>query len=91
MCERDVQIALGLAGFSQVKALAIDETSHACAHDDITLAGYASARRVRFVTEGHDARTIQALTADLDADGCLPEQIESVSIDMSPACIKGRA
>jgi len=89
VCERYVHIALGLADFSEVKALAIDETSRARGHDYITLAADALARRVLFVTEGREAKTIEALAADLDAHGCPPEQIESVSIDMSPAFIKG--
>ena len=89
VCERYVEIALGLADFSAVKALAIDETSRARGHDYITLAADALERRVLFVTEGRDAGTIQALAADLADHGCPPEQIDSVSIDMSPAFIKG--
>ena len=89
VCERYVHIALGLADFSEVKALAIDETSRARGHDYVTLAADAAARRVLFVTEGRDAKTIEALAAELDAHGCPPEQIDSVSIDMSPAFIKG--
>ena len=89
VCERYVQIALGLADFSHVKALAIDETSRARGHDYVTLAADATARRVLFVTEGRDAKTVQALAADLDAHGCPAARIESVSIDMSPAFIKG--
>jgi len=46
-------------------------------------------RTVLFVTEGRDAQTIKALADDLRAHNCPPEQIESVSIDMSPAFIKG--
>ena len=91
VCERYVHIALGLADFSQVKALAIDETSRARGHDYVTLAADAAARRVLFVTEGRDAKTIQDLAADLDAHGCRAEQIDSVSIDMPPAFIKGCA
>jgi transposase len=89
VCERYVEIALGLSDFSQVKALAIDETSRARGHDYITLAADALERRVLFVTEGRDAGTIKALAADLADHGCPPEQIDSVSIDMSPAFIKG--
>src|SRR2546425_11197902 len=76
------------ADFSQVKALAIDETSRARGHDYITLAADAVQRRVLFVTEGRDAKTLERLAADLDAHGCAPAQIESVSIDMSPAFIR---
>lgn len=89
VCERYVQIALGLADFSGVKALAIDETSRAKGHDYITLAADALQRRVLFVTEGRDAQAIKALADDLAQHGCPPGQIDSVSIDMSPAFIKG--
>lgn len=89
VCECYVELALGMADFSEVKALAIDETSRARGHDYVTLAADAMARRVLFVTEGRDAATIEALAAHLDAHGCPPERIESVSIDMSPAFIKG--
>lgn len=89
VCECYVELALGMADLSEVKALAIDETSRARGHDYVTLAADAMARRVLFVTEGRDAATIEALAAHLDAHGCPPERIESVSIDMSPAFIKG--
>lgn len=89
VCNRYVEMALGLADFSEVTALAIDETSRARGHDYVTLAADAVARRVLFVTEGRDAKTIAALACDLKAHGCPPEQISSVSIDMSPAFIKG--
>jgi transposase len=89
VCRRYVELALEQADFSGVKALAIDETSRARGHDYITLAADAIERKVLFVTEGRDTKTIESLAADLQAHGCSPEQIESVSIDMSPAFIKG--
>jgi transposase len=89
VCRRYVELALAQADFSAVKALAIDETSRARGHDYITLAADAVERTVLFVTEGREAKTIKALAADLQAHGCAPAQIESVSIDMSPAFIKG--
>ncbi|MGQ0708188.1 MAG: ISL3 family transposase [Rhodoferax sp.] len=89
VCRRYVDIALGLADLSEVKALAIDETSRARGHAYVTLAADALQRRVVFVTEGRDAKTIEELAAYLDGHGCAPEQIDSVSIDMSPAFIKG--
>jgi transposase len=89
VCARYVDIALGLADFSDVKALAIDETSRARGHDYITLAADALERRVLFVTEGREAGTIKELAAELEDHGCPPENIETVSIDMSPAFIKG--
>ncbi len=89
VCNRYVEMALGLADFSDVTSLAIDETSRARGHDYVTLAADAQARRVIFVTEGRDAKTIKALAADLATHGCPPEQVTAVSIDMSPAFIKG--
>ncbi|AAW77182.1 transposase [Xanthomonas oryzae pv. oryzae KACC 10331] len=89
VCNRYVEMALEQADFSDVSSLAIDETSRARGHDYVTLAADAQARRVIFVTEGRDAKAVKALAADLAAHGCPPEQITSVSIDMSPAFIKG--
>src|SRR3954447_23723846 len=89
VCKRYVELALQAADFSEVKALAIDETSRARGHDYITLAADAAERRVLFVTAGRDAKAIHALASDLAAHGCPPGQIESVSIDMSGAFIKG--
>jgi len=89
VCERYVSIALGLADFSEMTTLAVDETSRARGHDYVTLAADAQARRVLFVTEGRGAKTIKALAADLEDHGCPPGQITCVSIDMSPAFIKG--
>ena len=89
VCRRYVELALEQADFSGVKALAIDETSRARGHDYITLAADAVERKVLFVTEGRNTQTIKSLACDLQAHGCSPEQIESVSIDMSPAFIKG--
>lgn len=91
LCQRYVALALEAADFSAVRALAIDETSRARGHDYITLAADAIERRVLSVTEGREAKAIATLAQDLAAHGCAPEQIESVSIDMSPAFIKGCA
>lgn len=91
ICRRYVALALKAADFGQVKALAIDETSRARGHDYITLAADAAARRVLSVTEGRDAKAVEAIAQELAEHGCPPERIESVSIDMSPAFIKGCA
>jgi transposase len=89
VCRRYVSLALEVADFSQVKALAIDETSRSRGHDYITLAADAIERRVLSVTEGRDANAIKTIATELAEHGCPPESIESVSIDMSPAFIKG--
>jgi len=91
ICRRYVDLALRDADFSGITHLAIDETSRARGHDYVTLAADAAPQRraVVFVTEGRDAGTIQRLADDLMAHGADPGAIESVSIDMSPAFIKG--
>jgi transposase len=91
ICRRYVALALDAADFSQVKALAIDETSRARGHDYITVAADAVARRVLSVTEGRDAKAVKTIAEELAEHGCPPETIESVSIDMSPAFIRGCA
>ena len=91
ICERYVALALAQADFSGVHELAIDETSRARGHDYITLAADAVERRVLAVAEGRSVDSIEALVGELDAHGCASAQVSSVSIDMSPAFIKGCA
>lgn len=89
IAERYVELALAEADYSEVRELAIDETSKARGHDYVTLAADAERRAVIFVTDTREAETIEELAADLSAHGGDPEAIEGVSIDMSPAYIKG--
>ena len=91
ICQRYVDLALRDADFSGVTHLAIDETSRARGHDYVTLAADAAPERraVIFVTEGRDAGTIERLASDLATHGAELDAIESVSIDMSPAFIRG--
>ena len=70
VCQKYVEMACGLADYSDVTALAIDETSRARGHSYVTLAADAQARRVLFVTEGRDAKTIERLAQYLDDHGC---------------------
>ena len=89
VCQKYVEMACGLADYSGVRALAIDETSRARGHSYVSLAADADARRVLFVTEGRDAKTIERLAQYLGEHGCAAQNIESASIDMSPAFIAG--
>src|SRR3990167_680566 len=89
VCEKYVEMACGLADHSDVTALAIDETSRARGHSYVTLAADADARRVLFVTEGRDAKTIGQLADYLGEHGCPAGNITQTSIDMSPAFISG--
>jgi len=89
IAERYVELALSEADFSEVRELAIDETSKARGHDYVTIAADAERRAVIFVTETREAAAIERLAADLTVHGGDPEAIDAVSIDMSPAYIKG--
>lgn len=89
ICKRYVDLGLEQADFSEVKCLAADETSKARGHDYITLVADADERRVLFVTEGKEATTIKEFAEDFSVHGGDPEAIESISIDMSKAFIKG--
>ena len=89
VCEKYVDMACGLADHSDVTALAIDETSRARGHSYVTLAADADARRVLFVTEGRDAKTIKELASYLEDHGCSVKNITQTSIDMSSAFISG--
>jgi transposase len=89
ICHCYVEQAVSLADHSEVKRLAIDETSRAKGHEYVTLAADADRRAVIFVAEGKDANTIEGLAGNLRAHPGQPSQIEAISIDMSPAFIKG--
>jgi transposase len=89
LCRRYVHIAGGLADYSAVTSLAIDETSRARGQQYVTIAADADERRVVFVGEGRSAQAVGVLAEHMDAHGCTPAQVQQVSIDMSPAYIKG--
>lgn len=89
ICARYVELALERADLSAVDAAAFDETSYKRGHNYLTLAADTDARKVIFVTEGRDADTIAGFADYLRAHKADPENIKSVSIDMSPAFIKG--
>ena len=89
IAERYVELALETADFSEIDEIAIDETSKARGHDYITIAADSARRAVIFVTETREAGAVARLAEDLRAHGADPEAIRAVSIDMSPAFIKG--
>lgn len=91
IAERYVDLALAEADYSTVRELAIDETSKARGHDYVTIAADTERRAVIFVTETREAAAIERLAEDLAAHGGEPQAIRAVSIDMSPAYIKGVA
>jgi transposase len=89
ICSRYVDLALAETDLSAVAAVAIDETSCRRGHNYLTIAADTEERKVVFVTEGKDAKTVATFAEYLSEHDGAPEQIKSVSIDMSPAFIKG--
>jgi len=89
ICARYVELALANADLSDVYEIAIDETSSRRGHHYLTLVADMTARRVIFVTENRDSECIARFADYLGAHRGHRYQIESVSIDMSPAFIKG--
>jgi len=89
ICARYVELALDEADLSNVYEVAIDETSSRRGHSYLTLVADMTARRVVFVTEDRDSQCISKFAQYLRSHQGTPYQIESVSIDMSPAFIKG--
>lgn len=89
ICQRYVDLAAAERDMSEVRHIAVDETSKQRGHDYVTLVADADQRAVLFVTEGKDASTLEGFTQDLAAHGGDPEAIESISMDMSKAFIKG--
>ena len=71
--------------------LAVAETSSQRGHRYLTLAADVDQRKAVFVTPGRGSDTVAALADHLKSHQATPEQIESVSIDMSPAYIRGVA
>lgn len=89
LCKRYVNTAVSAADNSEVRRLAIDETSRAKGHEYVTLFADADERKVLYVAEGREAETVKGFAANLRAHQGKPTQIESISIDMSPAFISG--
>ena len=98
ICSRYVDLAVAATDLSTLTAVAIDETScrgpsaHGLdpwgGHNYLTIAADTKARKVVFVTAGKDAKTIARFAEHLLEHKGAPEQISSVSIDMSTAFIK---
>ena len=89
VCERYVDAAVAAQDLSEVRRLAIDETSRAKGHEYVSLFADEHRRRVIFVAEGNEAETVQAFAKNLSAHRGKPSEIASVSIDMWPAYIRG--
>jgi transposase len=89
ICAKYVDLAVAATDLSDVTAVAVDETSCQRGHQYLTLVADAAKRRVVFVTEGQEARAVEFFAEHLAAQGGDAGQVESATIDMSPAYIRG--
>ena len=72
-----------------VKVIGIDETSIRRGHDYVTVVHDLEAKRLLFMTEGSDHKTVTEFKADLVAHGGNPDEIRHACMDMGAAYIKG--
>lgn len=75
--------------YSDVKQIGVDETSKAKGHDYVSLFVDLRKKRTVFVAEGKGSETMAAFAEDIKEHHGNPQEITDVSIDMSPAFIKG--
>jgi len=73
----------------EVKQLGVDETSAKKGHNYVTTAVDMEKREVVHVTKGKDKQSIENIRVYLESKGCPAEQIEELSLDMSPSFIAG--
>ncbi|GAB7549942.1 hypothetical protein CS8_096550 [Cupriavidus sp. 8B] len=69
--------------------IGIDETSIRRGHDYAMVVHNLEAKRLLFMAEGSDHKTVTEFKADLVAHGGNPDEIRHVRMDMGAAYIKG--
>jgi transposase len=84
-----VEDARARADYKDVRRVAIDETAARRGHDYVSLFVDIDGRRVLFVADGRDAKTVEQFADDLEAHNGDASHIKQVCIDMSAAFIKG--
>lgn len=89
LVRRYVEDARKVLDMSMLQTLGVDETSIRKGHNYVTLFVDIEKSQTLFVTEGKDSSTFTAFEGDLIAHGGEAAQISTISMDMSPAFIKG--
>lgn len=84
-----VEAAQARQDWTQVRRVLLDETSARRGHRYVTDVVDADTRALLFMAEGREASAIAGFVEALRAHGGTPEQIELISMDMSPAYRKG--
>lgn len=84
-----VRVAYASKNFSNLTQIGIDETSTRKGHNYISIFVDMTLREVVFATPGKDASTIVEFCSELERHKGTPFNINSISMDMSPAFISG--
>lgn len=84
-----VKKAVDKIDMSKVKHFGVDETSKRKGHDYITQFVDLDTRKTIYVTEGKDAKTFERFKEELIKKGGSVDNIEAISMDMSPSFISG--
>lgn len=84
-----VERALSKDCLDSITRVGLDETSGKKGHSYVTIFADLESRRVIHACEGKDSGTIKNFTESLQEKGGCKENIEVVSMDMSPAFISG--
>jgi transposase len=91
MLDRYIKAGRALSDFSEVKYVGTDETAKSRGHNYITIFIDLEKSTVLFITDGKDSETIKKFVEDFTKHNGKVENVIRVSIDMSPAFIKGVA
>ena len=83
------EAARQLEDHSEVSKIGVDETSKSKGHDYVSLFVDLDDKKTIFVAEGKGSETILEFKKDLIEHNGNPDNITDMSIDMSPAFIKG--
>ncbi len=76
---------------SSISKLGVDETSSKKGHKYLTLGVDLDESRVIHVTEGKGKATIKSIQKHLESKGVEKEQVQQISMDLSPSFIAGAA
>jgi transposase len=91
MLDRYIKAGRDLSDFSEVRYIGTDETAKSRGHNYITIFIDLEKSTVLFITDGKDSETIKKFVEDFTKHNGKVENVIRVSIDMSPAFIKGVA
>jgi transposase len=77
--------------FSSLTQIGCDETSSRKGHNYVTVFADMGNGEVIYATEGKSSDTFRKFTGEMPGHGAKPGQVKEVTIDMSPAFIRGAA